>query len=607
MLYPDVYNNMNTYGRHSAANSNDFVEDDFVKKANSSDVNISTSGNEISLSHRGTKRVRIDADGVEVDNLTAASASLPQYVPKSDRNFLRSGGSVAIGTTGDDPVELRQRGLTVMSLTGGGQDRVHIFRQLVHGSQSDFDPYTKQSDLAPLNEAVLENPLGLDPTSEVVTPVEWDPNVKSDNITIDGNSLQKSADNELAWVYSETEIHPHRYDYVIRLYVDEKNSGGRLVFGFNEVKQNFSRKMTTYNASYPNLWNTPSLGAGVWGSVLPTAAFIRTSYNYDDIISWDSASALTIAVREYLDFVIIDNRLARIMYSASSDDILETVYGAPSLELGECPLHLFLCDQISHGNSAWKVTVSIQSQVLRALKVSDVLKAEYKIFQDALYGSRIQRHDAYSYMVVLPGTASRTGIAAAYLPTDTYFMPAPVQIGQRLSLKNIANRDLYLTDLDLNQWKVLRRNSPNIELISTTLTEWDIWAGHSNPPLSFETTNIPNNGELGGFLTQYGHEVDLPYKDDIYMMVLNTTAMNLTSYKISINAIVYANGIVKGSFTELVQAGLIGNLNRSMVYKNEADNTKITVEMQIVSSDPNHVTGAHDSDVLSYVLQVVQV
>jgi len=542
---------MNTYGRHSAPNSNDFVEEDFVKKANSSDLDISTTGNEISLSHRGTKRVRIDANGVQVDNLTAANASLPQYVPRSEPDFLRSGTGVSIGTIDNHAVHIRQNNEVIVDCTSTIEDqRIHVLRELVSGPPSgDYERYTTVADIAPLelaeeklNNAVFENPLGLDPDSTTAVDVVWDPNVKSGDINIAGPVVTKTANNDIAWVYSDTQIFPHRYDYTVRITINAFNYGNRAVFGFNEVKQNYSTKLTNYSGLYPDTASSPSLGAGVTLNLTPTNHFIHSTYA---INKWASNETLSVTVGGYFDFRIVGGAISQIIYSSAPgnyEDILVTRYssiGAP-LQLGEAGMYLFIYDQVSSGNSSWSVNASIQSQQLRGLSLSTVLKNEFKVFQDAMYNGRIPRYDADSYMVRLPGivrddtyiNADNPSVTSSFtnLKDDMYFLPLPVKIGQRLLLKNESSRYLYLASTDLESWQYMPQSPQVLELISTETGWTNVSSAHVSQTKSETFTSVSSSKiEIS--------KVDIPSRpfDTRKLITMNAVLLNLIKADVTVH------------------------------------------------------------------------
>ena len=144
---------MDIYGNGAQSGGANINSDNFVQKANTGDVDISSSSGEISFSRNGVKRMRIEADDVislepgvygarvqgnlaisgycqategDFDNLMDRNELADSYVSKGEKDWLKSGNGqpVILGSVDDSEVHVRQSGLACLTIPRFQQARV---------------------------------------------------------------------------------------------------------------------------------------------------------------------------------------------------------------------------------------------------------------------------------------------------------------------------------------------------------------------------------------------------------------------------------------------------------------------------------------------------
>lgn len=237
------------------------LDSTFFKKTNNpnfvGDVDFNTTNGELSLSTNNTKRLRINGtDGtvniepgifgchvegklVVAETVQAAEGyfnniadrveNSDTYVAKSEKNWLRTGGTVALGSNDlASAVHIRQGGRTVFNLQGSGLDKVTSLWRIQDKNTDEW--YLTESDLTP-----IESIVNVRAPAEGYHPVQWSEEYASfymaaDNST--GTVIRNSSATRDS-ITSQTVLDFTRYNYEIQIKINSV-SGSIVHFGVIE-------------------------------------------------------------------------------------------------------------------------------------------------------------------------------------------------------------------------------------------------------------------------------------------------------------------------------------------------------------------------------------
>lgn len=317
-------------------------------------------------------------------------------------------------------------------------------------------------------------------------PVQWS-SVRSGDLTINNTTgvVSKPTPNtQVSWAYSEKAmLEPHKYNYRVKVSLYSITAQQFYVHFCTKNIPATDRTGTTYPAeagttgTFPNAANTNIWGAG--------AAFrLSTQFyqyinetqiiNFPNPADFIDTTGATQAVPWEFTFVISEGKIIQILVEHSTDPVFNALprFGVSEFEIPQESLFVGLADvnnftpasSFEIGISILQRTVrtdnnspyNLKNQLSQNLTVS--LSGEGERFIPALaITARL-----YSY------------VSSGEIVDDTYYLPYPSKVGQRLVLFNESTNDLTIYNPDNLSSIIIAGNinRTHAEFIAVDLTTW---------------------------------------------------------------------------------------------------------------------------------------
>ena len=218
------------------------------------DVTLSSGEGHITLSTAGQTRVDLQPDGIidlhpgvygvhcegkllvsefvqapegEFDNLMDRNELADTYVSKAERNWLKTGGTVALGSLDDNELHLRQNGLACFTVPRyvAGNFQINAHRSLYDKQKEEY--YVTTSDLAPIQ---------VEPPSDTgYQPVQWYSDYATQYMAFDNETgtVIRNASSTRDSITSMTSFDLRRYNFEIVIKVNAV-SGSVIMAGLIE-------------------------------------------------------------------------------------------------------------------------------------------------------------------------------------------------------------------------------------------------------------------------------------------------------------------------------------------------------------------------------------
>ena len=432
------------------------------------------------LANDETKLDQLEQD---VSTLQENSAT---YVTQSERNWLRTGGTVALGSNDlGSAVQIRQGGRTVFNLQGAGLDKVTSLWRIQDKNTDEF--YLTESDLAQLEQdvstlqtfqteaqtdistvqndldEVKTNPIDLQDNIQGYYP-EWFHTSPSNILTSSNGILEKiNSSQNVDFAFTKPSINPQQFNYIVTFSVLASNSGAQLYAGFGTLGTTpFHRAGSSYPTTSGTTGSWPSSGAvNGWGSAWQTRltpAFGAVDKNFPvtgttyvssgdevDVTSATSLNPYSLTVH------IVDGYVTKMLVSYSTGGIVTEIdymvtQNWPPWELPKGNLYIQYLDTNNYpsGNSDWTVRTNIMQRTKRTDTYTLVtgLQGNPSLYPEVVTQSGVEGRfiPVGCKVAKLQGHPGATNTIHA----DIYFLPPATRKGERIVLINESGRNLTI-------------------------------------------------------------------------------------------------------------------------------------------------------------------
>ena len=424
------------------------------------------------LANDETKLDQLEQD---VSTLQENSAT---YVTQSERNWLRTGGTVALGSNDlGSAVQIRQGGRTVFNLQGAGLDKVTSLWRIQDKNTDEF--YLTESDLAQLEQDVSTlqtfqteaqtdistaqndiadvktNPLDLQDNIQGYYP-QWSYYSSTNLLTSTDGILEKiNSSSDVDFAFTKPTINPQQFNYIVAFSVLGSNSGPQLYAGFGT--QGTTPKQLA-GTSYPSNgdWPIPSNVNG-WGSawltrLTPSFGAVDKNFPTHGTVYANSTIDVTAAaeLNPYtLSVHIVDGYVTKMVASYSTGgiateiDLMVQESWSP-WELPKGNLLMQFLDTAPSPASDWKIRASIFQRTKRTdtYTLSTGLQGNLSLYPEVVTQTGVEGRfiPVGCKVAKLQG---HTGVTNA-IHANIYFLPTATHKGERIVLINESGNNLTI-------------------------------------------------------------------------------------------------------------------------------------------------------------------